>query len=552
MTSTITASDFFCGAGGSSTGLVAAGIEVKGAANHWQLAIETHNTNHPKTDHYLDDLQQAHASRFPRTTIAWFSPECTNHSLAKGRKRTGINQLDLWGENKVDPAEERSRATMREVVEFTEFHQYEAIIVENVVDVRKWQHYDAWIQAMTNLGYAHKILYINAQFFGVPQSRDRFYAVFWKKGNRAPNLDFRPTANCAKHGIVGAVQVWKKPEFPWGRYGNRRQYTYRCPHCGSEVMPAFRPAADVIDWSIPSQKIGDRKKPLEPKTIQRILAGLKKFGHWPHVADLGHSHAGHNGKVHSVDDPLFTQTGQQRQALVEPFITSYYSREQVKGWPISELDQALPVIPGDPRHAIVTPPFMVILKNSWSADGKYILPPRALDEPLTTVVATASQHALITPFVVAHYNNAVLKSTDEPLPTMMNVNHHSLVTPFIASLNHSDVRNTPVDEPIPTIMPQAHPALIMSYYGQGGASEVIDPLPTVTTKDRFGLLTPEDVLPECGFRMLEPRELKLGMSFPVEYIILGNKRDQVKQIGNAVCCNVAQAIAERVVESLAS
>lgn len=66
------------------------------------------------------------------------------------------------------------------------------------------------------------------------------------------------------------------------------------------------------------------------------------------------------------------------------------------------------------------------------------------------------------------------------------------------------------------------------------------------------LIALEDVLPDCGFRMLEPRELKLGMSFPDEYIILGNKRDQVRQIGNAVCCNVAQAIAERVVESLAS
>lgn len=546
----ITGTDFFCGAGGSSKGLSAAGIEVKGAANHWPLAIQTHNTNFPDTEHYLDDLQKAHPSWYPRTTIAWFSPSCTNHSLAKGKKRKGINQLDLWGESGVDPAEEKSRATMREVVEFTEYHRYEAVIVENVVDVRKWQYYDEWIQAMTNLGYAHKILYINAQFFGVPQSRDRFYAVFWKKGNHAPNLDFRPPANCPKHGTVGAVQVWKKPEFPWGRYGNRRQYTYRCPHCGSEVMPAFRPAADVIDWSIHSQKIGDRKKPLEPKTIQRILAGLKKFGHWPHVADLGHSHAEHNGKVHSVDDPLATQTGQQRQALVEPFITSQHlGRDAVRG-----VDRELPCITTmNNEHQLVTPPFMVILKNSWSADGKYILPPRALDEPLTTVVAAASQHALITPFIAELRNPGGARSISEPIATVVSGGtHHALVTPFIASLNHSDVRNTPVGEPIPTIMPQAHPALIMSYYGQGGASEVVDPLPTVTTKDRFGLLTPEDVLPECGFRMLEPRELKLGMSFPDEYIILGNKRDQVKQIGNAVCCLVAQAIAERLVESLAS
>lgn len=409
---TITATDFFCGAGGSSTGLVAAGVEVRGAANHWKLAIETHNTNHPNTTHYLDDLQQAHPSWYPRTDIAWFSPECTNHSLAKGRRRTGINQLDLWGESGVDPAEERSRATMREVVEFSEFHRYEIVIVENVVDIRKWQHYDAWLQAMLNLGYDHRMLYLNAMFFGVPQSRDRFYATFWKRGNRAPALDFRPPATCSRHGYVRAVQVFKRSDFPWGRYGSRRQYVYRCPACGKEVYPLIVPAAAVIDWSLPSQKIGDRKKPLKEKTIQRILAGLRKFGHWPHVADLGHSHAEHASKVHSIGGPLSTQTGQQRLALVQP------------------------------------------------------------------------------PFVMSYYGSS---------PTF-----------------------APVSEPLPALRTVQHEALI----------------------------TPEAVLPECGFRMLEPHELKAGMSFPASYIILGSKRDQVRQIGNAVAVNVAWWIAKQCIEAL--
>jgi DNA (cytosine-5)-methyltransferase 1 len=50
--------------------------------------------------------------------------------------------------------------------------------------------------------------------------------------------------------------------------------------------------------------------------------------------------------------------------------------------------------------------------------------------------------------------------------------------------------------------------------------------------------------------MLEPEELKRAQSFPDEYVILGNKREQVKQIGHAVACNVAQWIAQRCVESL--
>lgn len=546
----ITATDFFCGAGGSSTGLVGANIEVRSAANHWKLAIETHNTNHPDTEHYLDDLQQAHPSWYPRTDIAWFSPECTNHSLAKGRKRKGISQLSLWDKPQVDPAEERSRATMREVVEFTEYHRYEAVIVENVVDIRHWQFYDEWLTAMLNLGYDHKVLYLNAQFFGVPQSRDRFYAVFWKKGNRAPNLDFRPQANCPKHGEIDAVQAWKK-EQQWGRYGARRQYVYRCPQCGCEVMPGYRPAASVIDWSIPSEKIGDRRKPLKEKTIQRILAGLKKFGHWPHIADLGHSHAEHNGKVHSVESPLPTETSQQRHALVQPFIASQHlGRDAVRS-----VDRELPCITTmNNEHSLVIPPFISVQRGDPVNYAQNL----DINDPLTTIVAAGSQHYLVQPFVVELRKNGTGRSVDDPLATIVaGAKHHALITPFVVETGGVWERGErSVNELLPTLMTRQTaslitPPIVMSYYGGNPTFATVDqPLPTMRTVSHEALLTPEDVLPECGFRMLEPHELKAGMSFPNDYIILGNKRDQVKQIGNAVCPNVAEWIGARVVESL--
>lgn len=46
----ITVTDQFCGAGGSSIGATKAGAELRLALNHWQLAIDTHNTNFPKAD----------------------------------------------------------------------------------------------------------------------------------------------------------------------------------------------------------------------------------------------------------------------------------------------------------------------------------------------------------------------------------------------------------------------------------------------------------------------------------------------------------------------
>ncbi len=524
--SDITVTDLFCGAGGSSTGAKNA-LKGRGrvalACNHWLRAIETHQLNHPDTEHDIADLQATHPSRYPKTTILWISPECTNHSIAKGRQRKNITQLDLWGDHKVDPEEERSRATMREVVEFAEYHRYEIVIVENVVDIRLWAHYDAWLTAMHNLGYEHKALYLNAQFFDVPQSRDRIYIVFWKKGNRAPDLDFRPPALCPEHGQINAVQVWKKPEAAWGRYGKNRQYTYRCPKCGADVKPFYRPAADVIDWSIPSQRIGDRKQPLKPKTVERIKAGLRKFAR-PVVVDV--AYGGQSGYVYPVDQPTGTQTARQTLGLATPpFLVNYYTRDDAQ----SGIDQPMGTLTTEKRRALVIPPYI----HSFHESGEHV----ALDATLRTITAEGgSQHALITPPFLAVFKNSAKDgytqpsiSVDEPLTTLVaSASQHALITPFITTYNKHSV-----------------------YVDVNGV------MPTIPTLDRHALVEcdttafdPADLIDSCGFRMLSPEELKLGMSFPAEYVITGNKREQVKQVGNAVCPNVAEWIVGRCVESL--
>src|SRR5579872_3918449 len=199
----ITFTDQFCGAGGSSQGVrnlasrYRGGIEVKLALNHWKLAIDTHNTNFPDTLHDCTDISAADPRRYPSTDILITSPECTNHSLAKGARRKGQGQKDLFRQAPLDPSEERSRATMWDVPRFAEFHKYRCIIVENVVDARMWVMWDAWLMAMHALGYDHKAVYLNSMFaHPTPQSRDRMYVVFWKRGNRAPNLNIAPRAFC--------------------------------------------------------------------------------------------------------------------------------------------------------------------------------------------------------------------------------------------------------------------------------------------------------------------------------------------------------------------
>jgi DNA (cytosine-5)-methyltransferase 1 len=178
----ITIAGLFCGAGGSGLGAsVVPDVQLRYAANHWRQAVETHAENFPDTDHDVADISQVDPRRTPRTDILWASPECTNHSVAKGRKRLTA-QPDLFGETLPDEAAERSRATMWDVPRFAEHHRYRAVIVENVVDAARWVMWPAWLQAMQLLGYRHRVVYPNSMHAPAiaapraPQSRDRLIA----------------------------------------------------------------------------------------------------------------------------------------------------------------------------------------------------------------------------------------------------------------------------------------------------------------------------------------------------------------------------------------
>lgn len=57
-------------------------------------------------------------------------------------------------------------------------------------------------------------------------------------------------------------------------------------------------------------------------------------------------------------------------------------------------------------------------------------------------------------------------------------------------------------------------------------------------------------LEDCGFRMIQPHEIQAAMAFPETYKVLGNKRDKVRQLGNAVTPPVMRMLVERCVKSL--
>lgn len=400
--SDVTAIDNFCGAGGSTTGLKAAGIRVIHAANHWKRAIASHNTNHPDVDHSCVDLSKADPRYFPRTTIAWFSPECQTHSPSGGRaKRNG--QLDMFAKKRPDdPSTHRSRITAMDVIRFAEVHKYQVAVVENVVEFSDWGEVERgdmfqwWLQGMSILGYDHQIVCHNSMFGDrapTPQSRDRLFIVFHRRGNRKPNLNFRPVAVCQEHGQVAAVQSWsqKHQHRRIGKYGRRNQYIYTCPQCGVEVFPSTRPARDAIDWSLPMVKIGDRAalglKPLSVNTRSRIQRGLEKF--------------------------------------VIPFV------DAGRTWNVpSSVDEPISVVTTGRNHSLIQPPEFMTIYHGGSERT------RSLDDPSPTV-ATCKQFGLVQPepFTSSYYGSGGGNSlVSNPISTVCTVQGHGLVVPDWSAL----------------------------------------------------------------------------------------------------------------------
>ncbi len=405
----VTCTDMFCGAGGSTTGAVAAGAEVRLAMNHWTRAIETHATNYPTTEHVLADVSLADPRRYPSTTMLLASPECTNHSLSKGKPRKGLGQDTLWGSAApIDPAEERSRCTMWDPLRFAEHHEYQIVILENVVDARSWRLWDAWLAAWQALDYAWEIVYFNSMFaHPTPQSRDRMYCVFYKRTNRKPNLTFTPTAYCPTcEKDQQAVQSWKNPLRPYGKYGRSGQYVYRCPVCASEVVPSYYAAASAIDWNLPVQRIKDRRKPLKPTTLRRIAAGLQRHQELRHV---------------SAQVAQTKQAGDLDMASRPPFLMTLSHGGQDEGKHLAPVERPFLTQTTRDDMALVTP---VLLELLW----EYRVKP--VTHPLMTVVAEGNHHGLLYPpaWLLSYYQTGTVAPITEPVGTITTLERHALLT----------------------------------------------------------------------------------------------------------------------------
>jgi len=503
VTAPIKAADLFCGAGGTSTGLLHACNDLGFtldlvAVNHWPLAIQTHLANHPWARHVCASLMpiepDAHRPLFetgvdaidPRKAVPSgkldllvASPECTHFSNARGGK----------------PRSEQSRATPWCILRWADALRPDSILIENVPEFKTWgpltnrgelvkarkgETFAAFLNALASLGYNvdHRVLC--AADYGDATTRKRLF-IQAMRGNRKV--------------------VW--PDHSHSKDG--------------AALPRWRPAREIIDWSISGKSIFERKKPLSAKTIERIAAGLRKF--------CGES--------------------------AEPFLVMLYGTNNVR-----TLNRPLPTVTAGGQHIGLAQPFLV--QYHGGEDFARRLHP--VTDPLP-VQDCSNRYALCEPFVLGQQSKSCSRSVNDPVPTICTKGAISLIQPFLMATGQSGAnsdRIRGVDEPLPTVMTKAEHCLVepylLKYYGNGqNVHPVTDPIGTITTKDRFGLVQPFTVQAADGntyaldirFRMLEPHELAAAMGFPAEYEFAGTKEMQVRQIGGAVPVEVARALLKR-------
>lgn len=258
-----------------------------------------------------------------------------------------------------------------------------------------------------------------------------------------------------------------------------------------------------------------------------------------------------------VEDPLHTVTTQgNKHALVTPYLIETGNGERPGQNPRTRSlgDPAWTTAAHGSQGALVS----AFLAKHFGDRGQR--PGSELSEPVSTVTSV-DHHSLVTAHIQRDFKSSVGHSLDDPAGTIMSGGggKAALVTSNLIKLRGTCKDGQPVDEPIPTVTAGGNHvaevrAFLLKYHGTDQDPQIREPLHTVTTKDRFGLVTIHGIdyqIVDIGMRMLTPRELFRAQGFPDSYIIdqlpsgkkIG-KTDQIRLCGNSVCPPIAKAIVE--------
>ena len=583
--------DLFCGAGGATTGLELAlerlGLRHKGLAiNHWRVAVDTMQANHPDVDTKQMSIEEAvPADLVPggRVDFLWASPSCTHFSRALGGKPRS-NQLRAQPELILTWLDQLfvRRLCVENVPEFVEWGPLSA--AGRPIESRKGACFRAWIAALEARNYLVEWRVLNCADYGDATTRRRFFLQAVRRG-------------------CGRI-VWPEPE-----YAEDPQ-----PSLFGPPLKRWRGIRECLDLSDTGTSIFNRRTPLAKNTLRRVFVGLRKFCGLDFQMDFLGADGPDEPRLRSTEDPLATQpAGGNRTALVRSFLVELRNHKTAASvdTPISAIatsgahhglcsalvldhfknGEAKPA--GEPlgaqtthdRYSVVRA-FAVDLSHPGEkadegrvTDGAKPLKtatarnntaaafivteqahnaPRSADKPIRAQTAVRKDY-VVRPFVVGQNGSSAPHSVDDPCPTVTTTSRGiRVLTPLVLG-QQGGAECRPVDKPSPTISTGGHVRLVkpvpvavvdMSRPGgpdSGHLGSVDEPIRTITTFDNLQgcfLMTEDGTVIDVRMRMLKPSELAAAHSFPKDYKLTGNRTEQVKQIGNSVPCRTAAAICE--------
>lgn len=492
--------DNFAGGGGASCGIeLALGRHVDVAINHDPEAVAMHHINHPQTQHHCESVWDV-------------DPLEVTQGRPVGLAWFSPDCKHFSKAKGGKPREKKIRGLAWIVQRWAALVRPRVIILENVEEFRTWgpltadghpcparkgDTFRSFIRQLQEKGYAVEHRELRACDYGAPTIRKRLFLIARCDGN--PIVWPKQT-----HGAPASADVKAGHRAPW------------------------RTAAECIDWSLSCPSIFERTKPLAEATQRRIARGIQRYvidAAEPFIVGIDHRGSGDSASW-TAHAPITTITSEARHALITPTLiqTGYGERP----------GQA-PRVPG-------------------------------LHKPLGTVV-DGQKHALVAAFMAKHYSGVIGHQLHgEPLHTVTSTDHNALCTSNLVKLRGTSSAAA-TNEPLHTVSAGGthHAevrAFLVKYYSEGGQDQDCrDPMHTIPTKDRLGLVTvagEEYQIADIGMRMLEPHELYAAQGFPKSYVfapVINGKRmpkhAQVRMCGNSVSPPVAAALVRANVPEMA-
>lgn len=499
--------DLFCGAGGTSTGVELAKDEngqklakVIACVNHDANAIASHAANHPDALHFTEDIRTLELSpliehvevmrqRYPEALVVlWASLECTNFSKAKGGQSRDADSRTLAEHlfryiNALNP-------DLIQIENVEEFKDWGPLIVKTVKDKDgieycpcnivkknktvkfkdyKWQltpqmipepetkglYYNRWVKGVKKYGYKFDHRILNAADFGAYTSRKRFFGQFAKKG--IPIVWPEPT-HCKEESanLFGELQKWK-------------------------------PVKDVLDLEDEGTSIFMRKKPLSPKTFERVYAGLIRFVGGGKQAFLSrYNTVRPQDTCKSLDEPCGVLTTNNRFAKVGcRFLSKYYSgHPDSKNIPITGPAHTIKC---KDNHSLISTKFLAAYYGNGDNVSK-------VENPCPTV-PTKDRFNYVSPKFLCSYNfNDAGKDIQAPCPTLLTKDRLSLVSPFFMNYYSGGGQHSDINHPAPAILANPKQRLVScqfmdQQFGQSKPAGTDRPLGAITANPKYNLVS---------------------------------------------------------------